>query len=95
MKVSEVTADLIKQYAVVDGDEDDNLIKDLFMPSAKAHIIDYTGLSADEIDSKESLTVAYIALCAFLYDNRSLNIVNDKHNAVIQSFLESHCENLL
>ena len=95
MTVSEVTLDLIKQYAVIDTDEDDELIKNLFMPSAKAHIMDYTGLDADEIDEKESLTTAYIALCAFLYDNRSMNIINDKQNTVIQSFLDSHSINLL
>lgn len=95
MKIRDVTVDLIKQYAVVDNEDDDSLIREVFMPSAKAHIIDYTGLSADQIDEKESLTVVYIALCAFLYDNRSMNILNDKQNAVIRSFLDSHCVNLV
>ena len=95
MKISEVTVDIIKQYAVIDISDDDELIKNVFMPAAKAHIADYTGLDMDEIDTKESLTVAYIALCAFLYDNRSMNILNDKQNAVIQSFLDAHCVNLV
>ena len=95
MKVSEVTIDIIKQYGVIDNDDDDNLIETVFMPSAKAHISDYTGLSAEEIDQKESLTMAYITLCVFLYDNRSMNIINDKQNAVVQSFLDSHCVNLI
>ena len=62
---------------------------------SKAHISDYTGLSIEGINQKESLTMAYIALCVFLYDNRSMNIINDKQNAVIQSFLDSHCVNLV
>lgn len=95
MKISEVTVDLIKQYAVIEIDEDDALIRDVLMPSAKAYVLDYTGLIEEEADLKESLTVAYIALCAFLYDNRSLSIVNEKQNAVIQSFLDAHCMNLL
>lgn len=95
MKISEVKVDLIKQYAVIEIDEDDTLIRDVLMPSAKAYVLDYTGLTAEDADLKESLTVAYIALCAFLYDNRSLSIVNDKQNAVIQSFLDAHCMNLL
>ena len=95
VKISEVTVGTVKQYALIDNSDDDVLIESLLMPSAKAHIMDYTGLGAEEIDAKESLTLAFIALCAFLYDNRSMNIVNDKQNAVIQSFLDSHCVNLL
>ena len=93
MKISEVTVDIIKQYGVIDNEDDDNLIETVFMPSAKAHIADYTGLNIEGIE--ESLTMAYIALCVFLYDNRSMNIINDKQNAVIQSFLDSHCVNLV
>lgn len=95
MKISEVTVDLIKKYAVIDTDDDDELIGDVFMPAAKAHIMEYTGLSFDEINGEDSLTAAYIALCAFLYDNRSMSIVNEKQNAVIRSFLDAHCVNLL
>jgi hypothetical protein len=95
LKISEVTVDIIKQYGVIDNEDDDNLIETVFMPSAKAHIADYTGLNIEGIDQKESLTMAYIALCVFLYDNRSMNIINDKQNAVIQSFLDSHCVNLV
>ena len=95
MKISEVTVDLIKKYAVIDIDDDDELIKEVFMPAAKAHIMEYTGLDFDKIDNLDSLTAAYIALCAFLYDNRSMSIVNDKQNAVIQSFLDAHCVNLI
>jgi len=95
MKISEVTVDIIKQYAVIGVDDDDMLIERVFMPAAKAHIADYTGLGMDAIDAKENLTVAYIALCAFLYDNRSMNILNDKQNEVIQSFLDAYCVNLV
>lgn len=95
MKISEVTVDLIKQYAVIEINDDDALIREVLMPSAKAYVMDYTGLSAEDADLRESLTAAYIALCAFLYDNRSMNIVNDKQNAVIQSFLDSHCVNFV
>lgn len=95
MKISEVTTAIIKQYALIDNDDDDALIETVFMPSAKAHICDYTGRAPDALDNYESLTIAYIALCAFLYDNRSMSITNDKQNAVIQSFLDSHRINLV
>lgn len=95
MTVSEVTASIVKQYAAIETDEDDTLIESVIMPAARAHICTYTGLSADALDGHESLTIAYIALCAFLYDNRSLTITNEKQNAVIRSFLDCHSVNLV
>ena len=71
------------------------MIRDILMPAAKAHIMEYTGLTEDDLDKYESLTLAYIALCSFLYDNRSMNILNEKQNAVVQSFLDAHRINLL
>lgn len=95
MSIDEVTVEQIKQYAIIDHNDDDGLIQDILMPAAKAHILEYTGLSVDELDKHESITLAYIALCSFLYDNRSMNILNEKQNAVVQSFLDAHRINLL
>lgn len=95
MTIDDVTVEQIKQYAIIDHNEDDGLIRDILMPAAKAHIMEYTGLTEDDLDKYESLTLAYIALCSFLYDNRSMNILNEKQNAVVQSFLDAHRINLL
>ena len=95
MTIREVTVEQVKQYAIIDHNEDDALIRDILMSAAKAHIMEYTGLTEDDLDKYESLTLAYIALCSFLYDNRSMNILNEKQNAVVQSFLDAHRINLL
>lgn len=95
MKISEVTVDTVKSWGHIEIYDDDSDIEILIMPAAKSRICDYTGLTEVQIDAHESLTMAYIALCVFLYDNRSMNIVNDKQNAVIESFLDAHCVNLL
>ncbi len=95
MTINEVTVEQVKQYAIIDHSEDDAMIHDILMPAAKAHITEYTGLTGEDLDKHESLTLAYIALCAFLYDNRSMNILNEKQNAVVQSFLDAHRINLL
>lgn len=95
MKISEVTVETIKHYAVVEIDEDDDLIQAVFMPAAKQHIMDYTHLTESALDDHEDLTLAFIALCAFMYDNRSMSVINDKQNAVIQSFLDAHCHGLV
>lgn len=95
MKISSVTCTDIKSWGHIEIDDDDNDIEFIIMPSAKARLCDYTGLTEAELDERESLTMAYLALCVFLYDNRSLSIVNDKQNAVIESFLDAHRMNLL
>lgn len=95
MRMTEVTPQTVKSYAAVETDEDDTLLSDVLMPAAKAHIRSYTGLTDAELDEREEVTVAYLALCAFLYDNRSMNITNDKQNSVIQSFLDAHCRGLV
>lgn len=95
MKISEVTVETIKRYAVIELGEDDELIKAVFMPAAKQRIMDYTHLSEGELDNHEDLTLAFVALCAFMYDNRSMSVINDKQNAVIQSFLDAHCHGLV
>lgn len=95
MRMTEVTPQTVKSYAAVETDEDDTLLSDVLMPAAKAHIRSYTGLTDDELDEREEITVAYLALCAFLYDNRSMNITNDKQNSVVRSFLDAHCRGLV
>lgn len=95
MKVSDVSLDDIKRWGRIEIEDDDLDIGTLIMPAAKARLLEYTGLSEDALDKSESLTMGYIALCVFLYDNRTMNIVNDKQNDVVRSFLDAHRVNLL
>ena len=95
MKVSEVTLYDVKRWGRIEIEDDDFDIEGLIMPAAKERLCEYTGLTEAELDKSESLAIGYVALCVFLYDNRTLNIVNDKQNEVIQSFLDAHRVNLL
>lgn len=95
MTINEVTLDTVKSWGRIETDEDDRVIGDLIMPAARERIYAYTGLPPYEADNLDSLGVAYAALCVFLYDNRSLDILSDKQNAVVQGFLDAHRVNLL
>lgn len=95
MTVSDVTSQVIMNWGHIETQEDADIIQDLIMPTAKARLCDYTGLTEAELDEHESITMGYVALCVFLYDNRTMNILNDKQNLVIQSFLDAHRVNFL
>ena len=95
MTIDKVTLDTVKSWGRIETDEDDVVIQDLIMPAARERICAYTGLPPDEADSLDSLGMAYVALCVFLYDNRSLDILSDKQNAVVQGFLDAHRVNLM
>lgn len=95
MKIDDVTVDTVKSWGRIETDEDDVEILDVIMPAARGRIYEYTGLPKEKADNMDSLAMAYIALCVFLYDNRTMNILNDKQNAVIQGFLDAHRVNLL
>lgn len=95
MTIDKVTLDIVKSWGRIETDEDDTVIQSLIMPAARERIYEYTGLTPDEAGGLDSLGVVYVALCVFLYDNRSLDILSDKQNAVIQGFLDAHRVNLM
>lgn len=94
MKVSDVTEEVIKQYANIYHDEDDNLISSI-LTAAKSYIKNYTGLSDEQMDQKEDLTIALMVLCNDMYDNRAFTVEDSKVNSVIKSILDMHSINLL
>lgn len=95
MKLCDVTLDVVKQWGRIETDEDDTMIQQLIMPAALARIQEYTGLDEIQLETRDSVSIPYVALCVFLYDNRSLNVLNEKQNEVVQSFLDACRVNLL
>ena len=96
MRISDVTKDMALLWARSDEPEADcELMGSVIMPAALRHLIEYTGQELYQLNEKPDLAVAYLALCAFMYDNRSMNISTDKENRVIQSFLDRYQVNLV
>ncbi|MEL3956918.1 head-tail connector protein [Caldifermentibacillus hisashii] len=96
MKISEVTIQDLKEFAheysedpEVDRVFTNNLI------ACKSYIKGYTGLTDEQMDSKEDLTIVLFILSNELYDNRTFTVQNDKMNPVIKSILDMHSVNLL
>lgn len=96
MKVSELTADMVVEFSKIDIDASDRwMIGNIFLPAAKAEIIGRTGLTAEQMDKHEDLTVGVCTLCLHMYDNRSMTIDSDKENKVIGDIIEKYSCNLL
>lgn len=99
MMIPNLTADDVAEYCRIDmplDSADRRTLETIIMPAALAHMAAYTGQSTEELEKHEELTVAYLALCSFLYDNRSYGSVTDqKQNEVIASFLDGYNLNLM
>ncbi len=94
MKISEVTISDLKDYAHVYHEDDDILFVSI-LTAVKMYIKNYTGLTDDQLDLKEDLTVAMFVLSNELYDNRTFTVEGNKVNVVIKSILDMHSINLL
>ena len=99
MKISEVTIQDLMEYAR-ETDESGETLKSfaLILASAKSYIKSYTGLSADQLDEKEDLTIALFVLATEMYENRvytETGVKQSSVNKVVESILNMHSINLL
>lgn len=94
MKISEVTIQDLKEYANVEHELDDKLFSNILL-AGKSYIKSYTGLTSEQMDTKEDLPIALMVLSNEMYDNRTFTVQDDKVNKVIKSILDMHSINLL
>ncbi|MEH7391768.1 head-tail connector protein [Bacillus sp. JJ1474] len=96
MKISEVTIQDLKEYAREYNDDPvTNRTFETILTAVKSYIQGYTGLSVEQMDTKEDLVIAMKVLSNEMYDNRTFTVENDKVNTVIKSILDMHSVNLL
>lgn len=70
MMIPEVRVETVAGYCRIDtplDDADRQVLENIIMPAAKAHMVTYTGQKEEELDKHAELTIAYLALCSFLY----------------------------
>lgn len=94
MKISEIALTDVKNYLHIYHAEDDNLISAILI-SAKSFVKNYTGLSAENMDISEDLSMAVFILVSELYDNRVYTMDKATVNPVIEAILNMHSINLL
>ena len=89
MKASELTSADVIAFLRLDGIEPE-LPPELLLTAARAYVRGYTRLSDNEIDEHEDITIAILALCSDMYDNRQMHVESDKVNRVVSSILDMH-----
>lgn len=94
MKLSEVTDAVVREYLRLPESGEDTALS-VIMEAARNYILGYTGLSAEDADQYEDLTIAFLVLCSDMYDNRQMQVDGGNVNRVAQSILNLHCRNLL
>mgnify|MGYP000476992009 FL=1 len=72
---------------------DDITILDIYKASAKAFILGYTGLTTDEIDTHEDLTLAYCVLINEMSFNRDYTVNRDTLNPCVSTILSLYSKN--
>lgn len=100
MKVSELTSNILAGYLRIDDDCLDDLTLQFLetaIVSAKGYIKSYTGLTDEEMDKYQDLTIACMALVQDFYDTRSVLIPANKsaRNKTVDTILGMHARNLL
>ena len=94
MKISDISLETVKDYLKVENDIEDRLI-DNILTASKNYVKNYTGLTDEEIDKKEDITLAVLVLANEMYSNREYTVEKNILNPVITSILDMHSMNLL
>lgn len=100
MKVSQLTAAYIAQWLgiAVPGDQpsvSDVLHINMALAAAIQQATGYTGLSANELDDYEDITLAILGLCNDMLTNNRPEAATSVMNKMSEGILAMHCKNLL
>lgn len=96
MLIPDVTVQVVKSHARIDTDSDDTYISGVIMPAALEHLKKMTGLPDEKINTSESLTIAFLALCADMYDNRSaLTDTGARENKTVKTIVYGNAVNYI
>lgn len=93
MKLREVTEEDVMGFGRIE--EEDRRLIPAILSAARSYVLGYTGLSLEETDPYEDITLACLVLCCEMYDNRNLTVENEKVNPYVKSVLAMHAVNYL
>jgi len=93
VKVSDIRSDVVKDFCGISDEESDGILA-VVMPAARAFIRTYTGLTDAEIDEKEELGTAYMALVNDMISSREYSSPSVKNiNPCVKLLLDMNSVN--
>lgn len=96
MKINEISVKSVKDYCGISDSDSDELIEKILMPSAKAYIIGYTGLTETEINQHDDLSTAFMVLINDMYTQRDYTLnINRQVNPAVKNILRMYAVNYL
>lgn len=96
MKISELTAAMVKDFTGISDDDSDNIVENLLMPAAKAYIKGYTGLTEEQLDEHDDLATAYCVLVNDMFTNRDYTISSHRQlSPTVKTILSLYAVNHL
>lgn len=98
MKVSEITSEYIADYLRIDEPEEIQLREiEATKAAAIAYASSYTGLSVEEMDEHEDITIAVMIQISDMYENRNLYLdyKSKEVNRAVTEILGLYQRNLL
>ena len=96
MKVSELNLSVIaEQCRAIEEDLTDVEILHLnaMKTAAIQYCIGYTGLTEEQLDEHEDITIAVLVLISDMFDNRQMYVDKANINRVVDTILGMHCVN--
>ena len=93
MTVNRIKPADVLEYLRLD-EAQEPLIKPM-MVAAKQYILDYTGMTEDDLDDHEDLYIAFMVLMQDMYDTRALYVDKNNVNRVVDSILFRHRTNFV
>lgn len=96
MRLSDLTAAIVKDYCGISDDDSDDIINNALLPAAKAYIIGYTGLTAEECDAHDDLTVACMVLVNDMFTSRDYTLSSHRQvSPTVRTILSLYAANHL
>lgn len=91
MKISDLTAGIIKDYCGISDNDSDDIIEKLLLPAAREYIKGYTGLTAEQCDEHEELSVACMVLVNDMFSQRDYTVsMHRQVSPTVKTILGQH-----
>lgn len=98
MKVSELAESVIANYCRImeeDVTDSERVSLEALKTAAVSYVMSYTGLSLEELEQHEDISIAILTLIADMYDNRAMTVDKKEVNRTAEIILSMHSKNLL